>query len=119
MNTHLAVETVPSDGASEARGAAPRVADARWTVTGGGDRISTRRDAVAFIWTIEREAELHDIAVYISRTVLASDDAGLPPEVVQAKATDGRSVAESLSDVDDPPKELLVTTIGINPLAEE
>jgi hypothetical protein len=119
MNTHLAVETAPADHAADVGRAAPPVVDAPWIVTGGGDRMSTRRDAVSFIWTIERADERHDIAVYISRTVLASDDEGLPPEVARAKATNGRSVAESLADVDDPPKELLVTSVGINPLAED
>jgi hypothetical protein len=119
MNTHLAVEIAPLDRDEEAGRAAPPLVDTPWVVTGGGDRMSTRRDAAAFIWTIERGDEHHDIAVYISRTVLASDDDGLPPEVVKAKATDGKSVAESLADVDDPPKELLVTTVGINPLAED
>ena len=119
MNTHLAVEGGPSSGEPEAGRAAPRMGGARWTVVGGGERMSTRRDAVAFIWTIEREAERRDIAVYISRTALSCADDELPPEVVTAKATDGKSVAESLAEVDDPPKELLVTTVGINPLAEE
>ena len=119
MNTHLAVEGGQSGGEPDAGRTAPRMASAGWTVIGGGERMSTRRDAVAFIWTIERQGERHDIAVYISRTVLACDDEGLPPEVVTAKATNGKSVAESLADVDDPPKELLVTTVWINPPAED
>jgi TIR domain-containing protein len=118
MNTHLAVGAASADGLG-AGGTAPRVADSRWSVIAGGDQMPTRRDAVAYIWTIRRDGEQHDIAVYLSRTALACDDSELPAEVVEAKATDGRSVAESLADVDDPPKELLVTTVGINPLADE
>ena len=118
MNTHLAVAGGALSGEAGGR-TAPRMASARWRVVGGGEKMATRRDAIAFIWTIERDAERHDIAVYVSRTVLACDDEGLPPEVVSAKATDGKSVVESLADIDDPPKELLVTTVGINPLSEE
>ena len=118
MNTHLAVGGSSASELGAGR-TAPRVAEARWSVIGGGDQMPTRRDAIAYIWSIRRDGEQHEIAVYISRTALACDDSELPAEVVEAKATDGRSVAESLADVDDPPKELVVTTLGINPLADE
>ena len=45
---------------------------------------------------------------------MASDNAGLPQEVAQAKDTNGRSVVATLVSVDDPPEEVMVSTAGIS-----
>ena len=45
---------------------------------------------------------------------MASDDGGLPDEVVAAKNTRGRSVLSTLVGLDDPPREVMVTTAGVS-----
>ena len=76
------------------------------TATFGG------RDAVGHVWGIGRSDEYRGVTVYISGTALASE--GLPQEVARAKATKGRSVVVSLLALDDPPKEVSVTTAGVS-----
>jgi hypothetical protein len=39
---------------------------------------------------------------------------GLPQEVVAAKETRGRSVLSTLVALDDPPREVLLTTAGVS-----
>jgi hypothetical protein len=76
--------------------------------------MPVRRDAVSYLWPIRRGDEDRQIQVFISRTALISDDEHLPREVVQAKATDGRSVVVTLLALDDPPEEVSVTTAGVS-----
>jgi hypothetical protein len=45
---------------------------------------------------------------------MASDNRGLPDEVVAAKNTHGRSVLSTLVGLDDPPREVMVTIAGIS-----
>ena len=78
-----------------------------------GPMDAGNRDAIAHLWEIARGSETARIAVYISGTARASSNAGLPQEVVQAKETDGRSVVVTLVALDDPPREVMVSTAGI------
>lgn len=85
----------------------------RWMIVAG--QVSAgRRDAVAYLWEIRRGEEMQRITVYVSGTAMASDDRGLPDEVVAAKNTRGRSVLSTLVGLDDPPREVMVTTAGIS-----
>lgn len=86
----------------------------RWLVTADHGEVSAgRRDAVAYLWEIRRGDEARRIAVYVSGTAMRSEE-GLPPEVVAAKNTRGRSVLSSLVALDDPPAEVMATTAGIS-----
>jgi hypothetical protein len=86
----------------------------RWVIESELGTVSVRRDALAYLWQVRRDDQLRGIVVYISRTAVASDDAHLPREVAQAKATKGRSVVTTLLARDEPPEEVSVTTAGIS-----
>jgi hypothetical protein len=87
----------------------------RWLVVGGEGEVSAgNRDAVAYLWTLQRGQDRQRITVYISGTAMASGDNGLPDEVVAAKNTRGRSVLASLVGLDAPPREVMVTTAGLS-----
>jgi hypothetical protein len=87
----------------------------RWTIEESHGEVSAHgRDAVSYRWEIRRGDETRDVQVYISRTAMASSNEHLPQEVAQAKETEGRSVVASLLGVDDPPREISVTTAGIS-----
>jgi len=45
---------------------------------------------------------------------MESADEGLPQEGVAAKSTHGRSVLSTLVSLDDPPRQVMVTTAGIS-----
>ena len=72
------------------------------------------RDATAYLWELQRGDETRRITVYISGTAMASANEGLPQEVVVAKNTRGRSVLSMLVALDDPPRQVMVTTAGIS-----
>jgi hypothetical protein len=87
----------------------------RWAIAEALGPVSAgSRDAVSYLWEIGRGEETRRIQVYISGSAMASQNAYLPGDVVQAKETDGRSVVTTLLALDDPPKEVLVTTAGIS-----
>jgi hypothetical protein len=87
----------------------------RWLVVADGGVVDAgNRDAVAHLWAIRRGEETRRITVYISGTAIASADAGLPQEVVAAKDTQGRSVMSMLVALDDPPRQVMVTTAGVS-----
>ena len=104
----------------ELRSARTRVAQglpifARWAVSNEVGQVPVAgRDASAFIWAIERGEETRTLTVFISGTAMALPDEGLPPEVVAAKQTHGRSVLSTLVALDDPPSQVMVTTAGIS-----
>lgn len=87
----------------------------RWLVVANNGQVPlSGRDAVAYLWTIQRGDEQREILVYISGTVMASDDQGLPDEVASAKATQGRSVLGTIAGLDDPPRAVTVTTVSVS-----
>jgi TIR domain len=87
----------------------------RWTISHDlGAGPPRPRDAVSYLWQIDRGEETRVIEVYISRTAMQSANEHLPPEVVRAKDTNGRSVVVTLLGMDDPPEELMVSTTGIS-----
>lgn len=87
----------------------------RWQIVSDHGQVSAgRRDAVAYLWEIQRGNETQRITVYISGTAMAVDNRGLPDEVVAAKESTGRSVLSTLVGLDDPPPEVMVTTAGIS-----
>jgi hypothetical protein len=87
----------------------------RWLVVADHGQVSAgSRDAVAYLWGIQRGEETRRITVYVSGTALDSADEGLPPEVVAAKNTNGRSVLSGLVGLDDPPRQVMATTAGIS-----
>jgi hypothetical protein len=69
-----------------------------------GQVSAERRDAVAYLWAVQRGEETRRITVYVSGPAMASDDRGLSDEVVAAKNTRGRSVLSTLGGLDDPPR---------------
>jgi hypothetical protein len=87
----------------------------RWMVmTGFGEVDSGNRDATAYCWEIQRSEEIRRITVFISGTAMRSADERLPSEVVAAKNTHGRSVLSTLVGLDEPPRQVMVTTAGIS-----
>jgi hypothetical protein len=87
----------------------------RWFVVRDSGKVPAgRRNADAYLWEIQRGDEIRQIVVYISGTAMASEDGGLPQEVVAAKNTHGRSVLSGLVGLDDPPAEVMATTAGIS-----
>ena len=87
----------------------------RWMIVADRGQVSPgRRDAVAYLWVVQRGEETRQITVYVSGPAMASDDRGLSDEVVAAKNTRGRSVLSTLVGLDDPPPEVMVTTAGIS-----
>jgi len=84
-----------------------------WTIERGPLAVApTGRDAEGYGWEIQRQGEGRRVIVWISGSAMASTT-GLPDEVIQAKATRGRSVVERLVMTDDPPTEVLAATYGI------
>lgn len=77
-----------------------------------GEIDAGNRDAVAYQWDITRGEETRRIKVFISGTAMASHNETLPQEVVDAKTTQGRSVVATLVALDQPPLEVMVTTVG-------
>lgn len=87
---------------------------ARWRIIAGPDEVSSSgRDANAYRLRIERDRESRPIIVYISGTAMASSNEYLSADVVAAKTTRGRSVVANLLSVDDPPREVMVSTEGV------
>jgi hypothetical protein len=87
----------------------------RWMIVADHGEVSAGgRDAVAYRWELQRDEETQRITVYVSGTAMASDDRGLPDDVVAAKNTRGRSVLGMLVGLDDPPREVMVTTAGVS-----
>jgi hypothetical protein len=54
------------------------------------------------------------VMVYISGSAMTSDTSGLPQEVAAAKDTHSRSVLAALVAVDDPPRQVMVSTCRIS-----
>lgn len=79
-----------------------------------GEVDAGNRDALAYQWEIARGDETRRVKVFISGTVAALSGESLPRDVVAAKRTRGRSVAMTLVALDDPPLEVMVTTVGIS-----
>jgi hypothetical protein len=87
---------------------------ARWRITAGPKEVSSGgRDTNAYRLQIERDGESRAIVVYISRTAMASSNDHLSADVVAAKTTRGRSVVTNLLSVDDPPREVMVSTEAV------
>lgn len=87
----------------------------RWVIINElGEVNAGDRDATAYGWEIERGAEGRRIIVLVSGTAMSWDGEGLPPEVVAAVQTRGRSVLTTLLGLDDPPTEVMVTTAGLS-----
>jgi hypothetical protein len=113
-------DTVEPDLREELRSVRTQVAQGlpvtrRWVIDGYRGTVPVRRDATAHLWRVSRGGdESRPIQVYISGTAEASADQYLPQEVAQAKATNGRSVVVTLLALDDPPREVSVTTAGIS-----
>jgi hypothetical protein len=87
----------------------------RWTIEENLGRVSAgNRDAVSDLWEIRRGEQIGKVQIFISRTAMASDNEHLPREVVQAKLTEGRSVVTTLLGLNDPPRQVSVTTAGVS-----
>ena len=87
---------------------------ARWRIVTEPEQVTSGgRDATAYLVRIERDRASREIVVYISGTAMATADAHLPAEVVAVRKTLGRSVVVKLLGVDNPPREVTVSTEGI------
>jgi hypothetical protein len=88
----------------------------RWRIAADYGQVDAgNRDAVAYLWEIARDGdENRRITVYVSGSAMASDNSGLPQEVAVAKDTHGRSALAALVAVDDPPRQVMVSTAGIS-----
>jgi hypothetical protein len=87
---------------------------ARWLVVATEGSVDPgNRDATAYLWWVQRGDERRPVTIYISGTAMWSDNDHLPAEVAAAKETSGRSVLPQVVGLDDPPREISVTTVGI------
>lgn len=85
-----------------------------WTITAGPLPVSpTGRDAEGYGYKLERNGEERRVIVWISRHAVLSSPTGLPLEVREARRTRGRSVAQQLCKIDEPPSEVMAATYGI------
>ena len=86
----------------------------RWVID---DYLGTidpgNRDASAHLWGLRRGEQTFRIAVYISGTAMEVDNKALPPDVAQAKWTNGKSVVTNVLSLDEPPIEVMVSTDGV------
>ena len=83
----------------------------RWNVvTDEGEVNPQGRDATAYLWGIQSGEDVRHVTVFISGTAMQSSDGTLPPEVVAAKQTRGRSVLDAYLEEDEPPRQVMVTT---------
>jgi hypothetical protein len=115
---------VERDIADEMRSVRTQVAQGlpvtrRWTIDDhlgsiDPDLLPGGRDAESYLHRISRGEETRQIQVLISRTALAIANDHLPREVVEAKETLGRSVVATLLALEDPPRQVMVTTAGIS-----
>jgi hypothetical protein len=85
-----------------------------WRITGGPDPgPATGRDAVGWMWTIERDDESRRLLVEVSGQAMAvAEAAPLPPDTREARETQGRSAVESVLERDDPPGRVTFGTIN-------
>jgi hypothetical protein len=117
LNTPL--EQIEADATSEllsARGhlLAGRPIPHRWRIAQSLGRNSDfTRGAIVFSWKIQRNGETSQVHVFVSESAMGSSS-GLPPEVQEAKSTEGRSVVSTLLDLDEPPRQISVTTTGVS-----
>jgi hypothetical protein len=88
----------------------------RWTVDVEVLRHgqASDRDAWVYVWTIRRDEEARTIGVYVSGPAMEIENEYLPQEVARAKETLGRSVVTGLLALDDPPRDVMVTTAGVS-----
>lgn len=87
----------------------------RWLIAESlGEVGSQGRDVAAYAWRIQRGSDERSIVVFISRTAMASANAHLPEDVASAKETLGRTAIASVLGLDDPPREISVTTAGVS-----
>jgi len=86
----------------------------RWEVVAEHGEVSAgQRDGFTFLWGLQRGEETRRITVFFSGTAMSVDDEDLPAAVVDAKTTRGRSALRAVVGLDDPPREITVTTAGI------
>ena len=86
-----------------------------WSIEGGARAVSSQgRDGTGHSWRLRRGEETHSVIVWISDSAMASVDAGLPTDVVQAKRTSGRSALEAVLTKEHLPAEINVTSGGIS-----
>jgi hypothetical protein len=86
----------------------------RWTLGSDLGSIPVRRDGKARLWEIRRGDETRRIQFFVSGTVLESSDEGLPPEVAEAKRTEGRSAVMSVLAMENPPEDVVALSTGIS-----
>lgn len=119
LTSYESFEYVPKDIEGELHATRSQVAQGlpltrRWSIDAAMGKVAVPRDADAYLWGIRRGDETARVTVYISRTAMLSDDDALPGEVSEAKRTSGRSVVVNLLSLDDPPPEVMVTTVGVS-----
>jgi hypothetical protein len=84
-------------------------------VDGPGEGPWEGKDAVAWIWTLESDADRRRILVEVSGTAMAVAEETLPEDVREARRTLGRSAVEVVLELPDPPPRISFTTQGLSP----
>lgn len=86
----------------------------RWMLSGDLGSFAVNRDGNARLWEIRRGDETRRIQFFISGTVLSTDDEHLPPEVAEAKISEGRSAVMSVLAMENPPENVVALSTGIS-----
>jgi hypothetical protein len=116
--TFATVEQVEPDVREEIKAARAQLSQGlplarRWLVVRRREPYKPeRRLALVHPWEIRRDHELRVVSVYFSEEVLEAQQ-GLPPDVAEARDTQGRSTVRATLSADEPPDLLSVTTYGI------
>lgn len=91
-----------------------------WKIDAGPRRYDSRGTAdidVGWAYDIERNGERRTISVEVAGGRSGSDE--LPDDARRAIRTSGRSAVESVLGEDDPPRYLLVGSLGVRPRVDE
>lgn len=116
---NASTEQLEADATAELLSARAHLLDGRpvphrWRIVQPlGKNEDFNRDAIVFDWQIQRDGHTSEVHVYVSESTMGSSS-GLPTEVEEAKRTEGRSVVTTLLDLEDPPRQISVTTAGIS-----
>jgi hypothetical protein len=90
-----------------------------WRITAGPiDHAEPGYDGRGWLWELSRDDEHRRVFVQVSGTALAVSS-GLATETEVAITTSGASEVEKLLDTDDPPRMVVCTTEGCDPVEPE
>lgn len=91
-----------------------------WEIESGGERVNPGGyDGWIWLWRLRKSDDperRHSVSVGISGTALSMDETALPPRIVIARETEGRSEVEQVLEWPDPPDEITVGSQRVTPV---